>query len=153
MPQKMNETLNKLKGPAIGLIVTGALNGAIGLLTILSGLLRLSGIMGKEARIHDEAEKLGYMVGTGLGYGVGFLSLLFAPVIVLGAVKMMRGQSRGLAMTAAVLSLVPITCCSFPLGMIFGIWALVVLRSADIAAYFSGENISQFNPPQPPNWQ
>jgi hypothetical protein len=66
---------------------------------------------------------------------------------------MMKGQSRGLAMTAAVLSLLPITCCSFPLGMIFGIWALVVLMNSEVKAYFAGENISQFNSPQPPNWQ
>ena len=103
--------------------------------------------------VAQAAEQLGYYVGTGVGYGIGVLSLILAPIIIFGAIRMMKGQSRGLGVTAAVLSLLPITCCSFPLGMIFGIWALVVLRNAEVQAYFSGENVSQFNSPQPPNWQ
>ncbi|HEV7645683.1 MAG TPA: hypothetical protein VGO50_17220 [Pyrinomonadaceae bacterium] len=150
----MNDVLKRLKAPAIGLLVTAILDLAIGALTILSGLARLAGVLGKEPRIRDDAEKLGYFIGTGLGYGGGILSVILAPIIIYGAVKMMKGQSRGLSMTAAVLSIIPITCCSFPLGMIFGIWALVVLRNPEVKAYFeSGYNPSA-NPPNPPqNWQ
>jgi hypothetical protein len=145
----MNEILGRLKVPAIGLLITGVLSGALGFLTIISGLLRLAGALGKEQPIRDDAERLGYYFGTGLGYGIGVLSLLLAPVIIVGAVKMMKGQSRGLAMAAALFSLVPITCCSVPLGTIFGIWALVVLMNPDVKAYFAGE----YRPSAPQNWQ
>jgi hypothetical protein len=79
--------------------------------------------------------------------------VILAPIIIFGAIKMMKGQNRTLAMAAAVLSIVPITCCAFPLGMIFGIWALVVMMNPEVKAYFAG-GAGGFNPPQPPqNWQ
>lgn len=148
----MNDILKRLKGPGIGLIITGSLNGVIGLLTLLSGLARLAGLGGKERIIRDDAEKLGYFVGTGLGYGIGLLSMLLAPLIILGGIKLMKGKSRGLAMTAAVLAILPATSCCFVIGAVFGIWALVVLMNPEVKAYFAGGPNQQFNPP-PQNWQ
>jgi heme A synthase len=70
----MNDILKRLKMPAIGLIITGVLSGVLGILSVLSGLARLAGFIGTEPRMRDDAEKLGYYVGTGFGYGVGVLS-------------------------------------------------------------------------------
>ena len=136
------------------MIVMAALDLALGALSVISGLMRLAGVLGKEPRITDDAEKLGYFIGTGLGYTCGVLSLIFAPIIIFRAIKMMKGRSRGLAMTAAVLSALPVTCCSVPLGMIFGIWALMVLMNPEVKAYFAGDHSQSADPPQPPqNWQ
>jgi len=41
-----NDVLQKLKAPSIALIIAGSLNGVIGLMALLGGLLRLSGITG-----------------------------------------------------------------------------------------------------------
>ncbi len=158
MPENISDALKRLKAPAIGLLVTGALSMAMGAMTIVSGLLRLAGLMGKGPRIKDDAEQLGYFIGMGVSYGAGIFSMIAAPFIIFGAARMMKGQNRGLSMTAAILSILPITCCSFPLGVIFGIWALVVLMNPEVKDYFAGASNQSFSPPPPPpqppqNWQ
>lgn len=148
----MNEVSEKLKFPAIGLLVGSILNLLIGLVVLVSGLLRLTGIMGKESLPVNEAERAGFVFGTFVGYGFGFLSILFAPVIFYGALKMLKGEKYGLAKTAAILAVIPLSCC-FPLSAIFGVWALIVLSKPEVKAAFQG-GLNQTNqPPQPPqNW-
>lgn len=70
----MNNDLDRLKIPAIGLIVVGFLNGATGFLALVSGLLRLAGIIGENKIPINEAEKMGFYFGTFFGYGISFLS-------------------------------------------------------------------------------
>jgi len=125
-----------LKAPAIALIVAGALNAVIGLLTVLSGLLRLSGINGRETLPTNEAERFGFYVGTFIAYGGGVLGLLAAPVIIYGAIQMLKGNKYGLAKTAAILAIVPLTSCCFLLGIPVGIWALIVLAKPEVKAIF-----------------
>lgn len=131
-----NDVLEKLKTPAIGLIATGVLNGLFGILIIVSGLLRLTGITGKEQIPTDQAERIGYLIGTFAGYGVGILSLILAPVILYGGLKMLKGENRKLAMAAAVLAVIPLTSCCFAAGAIFGIWALAVMSKPEVKAFF-----------------
>jgi hypothetical protein len=66
---------------------------------------------------------------------LGGLTLVGAAVIFYGAIKMKDLQGYGLAMTAAILCLIPCfsICC---LGIPFGIWALIVLLNADVKAAF-----------------
>jgi hypothetical protein len=56
--------------------------------------------------------------------------------ILFGALKMMRLQSYGWAMAAAILAVIPCLspCCC--LGIPFGIWALVVLSKPEVKAAF-----------------
>lgn len=144
----MDDVLAKIKIPAIGLIITGSLNGLIGLLTLLSGLLRLVGVV-KEQTPTDEAERLGYYIGTGFGYGVGFFSLILAPVIIFGGMKMLKGEKIGLAKTAAILAILPISSCCFVIGIPFGIWALFILLKPEVKAAFENRNADNFYPPAP----
>jgi hypothetical protein len=62
--------------------------------------------------------------------------LLFCLLIILGGVRMMSLRSYGLAVTAAILALLP---CQplFLLGLIFGIWALIVLSRPSVKAAFA----------------
>ena len=144
----------KLRAPAIGLIVAGSLNAVIGLLALLGGLFRLSGIAGKETLPSDQAEKMGFMVGTIGSYIVSLLSLVLAPVIIYGAVRMMQGRKRGLAKIAAILAMVPVTSCCFLIGIPIGIWSLIVLAKPGVQAVFEGEWPEGIGyPPGPPqNW-
>lgn len=148
------EILDKLKVPGIGLIFTGVINGCLGALALISGLLRFSGIAGKEKLPIDEAERIGYLMGTFGGYGVGVLSLIVAPVIVFGGIKLIKGESRGLVIASAILSILPVTSCCFFIGIIFGVWTLVVLRNPDVKLLFQkGVSNAELYPPQPPqNW-
>jgi len=148
-----NDVTNKIKTPAIGLIVAGALNGLLGALTLLSGLLRLTGISGRETLPANDAERYGFYVGTIITYGIGLLSLLVAPIIIYGAIQMMRGRKYGLARASAILAIVPVTSCCFLISIPVGIWALIVLSKPDVKTFFQNGGASgrQFQPPPPPN--
>jgi hypothetical protein len=65
------------------------------------------------------------------------LRILASILVVVGAVKMRALQAYGLAMTAAVVSLIPACvnecCCMLP----FGVWALVVLLNGEVKQGFS----------------
>lgn len=142
----MNNVLDKLKVPSIGLLICGILSGFTGILTLVSGLIRLIGLRGIEKLPTDEAERIGYLMGTFGGYGLALISLIFAPIIVIGAIKMMKGKSRNIALASAIFSILPITSCCFFISIIFGVWALVVLLQPDVKEFFQngGEKL--------PNW-
>jgi len=125
-----------------------------GLLALLSGLFRLTGIGGKETLPSDQAEKMGFMIGTIGSYIVSLLSLALAPVIIYGAVQMMQGKKPGLAKIAAILAMIPVTSCCFLIGIPVGIWSLVVLAKPEVKAIFSGETSGDigYPPPPPQNW-
>lgn len=147
----MNEILERLKTPGLGLIITGGLNLAIGFLTVVSGLLRLTGVINEGSIPSDQAGRIGYFIGTAVPYMMAFLSLICAPIILFGATRMMNGRSGGWAKTAAILAILPVTSCCFPAGAIFGIMALVVMSKPDVKAYFAG--VTGFtNPPSPPRF-
>jgi hypothetical protein len=122
--------------PAIGLLVTGILNVCVGVLIVLSALTRLAGIT-KERVPTDEAERLGYYIATFGSYGIGLLSLLLAPIIIYGAIQMLNGKKLGLAKTAAILAIIPFTSSCCLIGVVFGIWALVVFGKPEVKDYFA----------------
>ncbi len=149
----MNDISNKVKAPAIGLIIVGVLNFTLGLLAVLSGILRLTGINGRRSVPADEAEKIGYYFGTFFGYGVAVIGLLLAPIIIYGAIQMLSGKKYKLAKASAILSIIPFISCCFVVGIPFGIWALIVLNKPEVKAFFNGEiNFQNNYPPMPPNF-
>jgi hypothetical protein len=150
----MIDNLQKLRGPAIALILAGSLNGMIGLLALLGGLMRLSGIGGQESLPVDDAERIGYLISTIVTYAMSLLSLLVAPVIIYGGVQMMKAKNYRAARIAAILVIIPFTSCCFLVGIPMGIWALVTLRNPEVKAAFNGDaSVVNDYPPQPPqNW-
>lgn len=76
--------------------------------------------------------RLIYYVQAGLG-------VLGAMAMCLGAVKMKKLESYGLAMAACIAAMCPFTSsccfCIFPLAV--GIWSLVVIINPDVKAHFS----------------
>ncbi|MEZ5428092.1 MAG: hypothetical protein R2747_17605 [Pyrinomonadaceae bacterium] len=148
----MIDVLEKVKVPAIGLMVTGVLNGVIGVFTLFSGLLRLTGLIGQERLPTNEAEKLGFIMGTAFGYGIALIGLLAAPLIFYGGFRMLKGKSYKLSKTGAILAIIPLVSCCFPVGMVFGIWALTILSRAEVRAFFNGESPWQSNFPPPPGY-
>lgn len=71
----------------------------------------------------------GFIAATILGYGVAIVTLAASPVIIFGALQMMRAGSYRMSVTAAVLSVIPFSSCCFLLGIPVGVWALVALKS------------------------
>jgi hypothetical protein len=77
------------------------------------------------------------MQGAGaMGVVFNVIAIGVAVVILLGALKMKKLESFGLAMTAAILAMIPCLspCCI--LGLPFGIWALVVLNKPEVKSAF-----------------
>ena len=76
---------------------------------------------------------------TALIYFFSFLSLFIGILALVGAVKMLKMQTYALALTAAIISVIPCfgpCCCCSMLLVPFGIWALVVLFDAKVKLHF-----------------
>lgn len=80
----------------------------------------------------NQAEEIGQNIGFVFAVSLPFLFAIPSVVAVCGAYCMLRLKSFGIAVTGVIASLVSICSCSFPLG----IWALVVLLSADVKQAF-----------------
>ena len=64
-----------------------------------------------------------------------FVALAVNLLICLGAAKMKNLQNYGLSLTAAILALLPLSCCCLYMLPV-GIWALVVLNDPYVKAVF-----------------
>jgi hypothetical protein len=134
-----NENVQKLKIPAIGLIIVGILNILCGLYFLLSAItVAYMGVSYKN--FTTDHEKFVFQIGF---YGIivlGVLSLVVAPIIILGALKMMRGASDGAAKLSPILAMIPITSFAFLLGIPFGVYALMLMRRIKSADGLKIEN-------------
>ena len=109
--------MEETKAPGIALAVVGGLAILLQLVSIALGALAL--VQGGEAVL---AQGIGQAVG-------GCLGLLFSGFIVFGGIKLMKGESYGLCMTAAIFAMIPFctgACCL--LGLPVGIWAIISMN-------------------------
>lgn len=130
-----NDLLGKLKGPSIGLLITGVVNVLYGIYSIAYAIFQFSTNRLNTTGM-DEAQRMGFYVGFWGATAIAGVSALIAPFIIYGALQMMRGRSYGLSKTASILALIPVTSCCFLLGIPFGIWALVTLGKPEIKNFF-----------------
>ncbi len=132
-PTPTGEAASKVSGPAIGLIVVASLSLA---LIVLNLIMTLSGANTFQMQNFggQSAELVKFMQGPGAIIGA-VLGFVIYGLILLGAIKMKKLESYGLAMTASVLALLPCSACCV-VGLPFGIWALVVLNKPEVKAAF-----------------
>jgi hypothetical protein len=127
------DVLAKVKPPAIAMMVYVGLWAVLVVINIVATVA-----MGEVATFpgqqppQTEQEKAAQMFGVVLGV---LLALGIGTMIIIGASKMMKLQSWGLALTAAILSAIPCNLCCF-IGTPIGIWAIVVLASQDVKYWF-----------------
>ena len=114
----------KVRQPAIGLMITGAATTLLGLMFIPA--LLFPETIGQQGPIDttDLVLSLILMVVT-LSLGI---------VTLHGSIKMFNFESYQLSVAAAIAAIVPCYCCL--LGLPVGIWALVVLRDANVKRVF-----------------
>lgn len=130
--------LGKVKGPAIAMLVNGAL---IALFSLFGTLQHLLGKKPEMPPMPPEVppwvpEFIQTMQGP-VGLAANIFSVLVGAFIILGSIKMMKLQSRGLAVATAVVSMIPcLTGCCCILGLPFGIWAMVVLNKPEVKSSF-----------------
>jgi hypothetical protein len=126
---------DQVNGPAIGLIITGALNIV---LALLRGIMILAGIgmSSFQGTGNADAEKMlaGFMGTFGIASGV--IGLLGGIFILFGGIKMRKLESYGLCMAASIVAMIPCLSVCCPLGLAIGIWSLVILSKAEVKSVF-----------------
>ncbi len=130
--------LARVKVPAIGLIVVGALGLLNALLTMVGGV--------DEAKLEEallamkmEPEQVEQFVSLAGGSNIALsvMALVVSGLIAFGGLQMLKLQGWTLAVISAIAAMIPCfsgCCCLF--GLPFGIWALVVLFNGEIKAAF-----------------
>jgi hypothetical protein len=144
---------DRVKGPAIFLLIVAVLN------LIGAGLLFLTCLIYSQAtpemlasvwNEHLNREQRAEMEAAGMtpesfrdlvvfwSAVWGGVALVAGLLTLAGSVRMMVLKSYGLAVTGAILAALPFISCSgcLLLGQAAGIWALVVLFSADVRSAF-----------------
>ena len=127
--QRLNEWV--VKAPAIAMMVVGGLNMLVMVPYLLISTIGAANA-GAAVDLDNKAEMIGYGVGVVI---VILFVVVFYGLILFGAFKMLKMESWGLALTAAILMVVPCTMCW--MGLPFGIWAIVVLSLSDVRQAFA----------------
>jgi hypothetical protein len=131
--------LQAVKVPAILLIIVASIGIALFLLGSVGNFTGLNTAFQHNQTSNIPPETLARMQRFQGPVG-GMLDLFLAAVngfVLFGAVKMMRLQSRGLAMAACIVAMIPPNCCCI-LGLPFGIWGLVVINKPEVKSHFTG---------------
>jgi hypothetical protein len=128
--------MQKVNGPAIGLMATAGVGILYQLLMIVLNVLGTGFNMASMAGQSGTPEGMTNLMSGTLGIIAGIVSILVGGVVFFGAMKMRALQSWPLAIAASVLAIIPCLspCCC--IGIPVGIWALVVLFDANVKASF-----------------
>jgi hypothetical protein len=129
---------DRVQVPAIGMMVAAALDIMMALFFAVLNIMQFT-----IGRTHiPEFGRMGasmseLVFASGIGLMISLFALILDGFIIFGALRMRQLRSYGLAVAAAILSLIP--CLGSPcivLGVPFGIWALVVLVNSDVRQAF-----------------
>lgn len=134
------EALAKVKIPATGLIIIGVLNGLFALFNIIANLFNIGGVDPEQFEgLPPEFAEVLAASGGAIGVVFGLVQLAVAGLAIYGGLQMKKLQSYGLAIAASILVMIPcITpCICCVLGLVFGIWSLVVLFNAEVKQAFN----------------
>jgi GYF domain 2 len=139
--------LQRVKAPAVALMVTSILNIILALWSLLQLMFSspdMQQINSQLAQLNNPqieqfTQKVMHLMYGPLGIANVFVELAISVLILVGAKKMKSLQSYEFSLAAATLSMVPCLtpCCGYLLGLAFGIWALVVLRKPEVKSHFS----------------
>ena len=129
-------TLTRVNGPAISMMILALICIPLALfgMTIVAFPESINTILpDMPAKMAEQMEQL---VSTGaVGITQYALSLIANITILIGAVRMRKCRSYGLALTASILCLLCNWSC-FCLGPSIGIWALIVLCKPEVKGAF-----------------
>lgn len=133
--------LEKVKLPAVGLIVVGALGAASALLGAVQGATNE-----QVDQLRQAFDQAGIDPGTtenlvsalaGGNLVISLLALAISALVLWSGLQMRQLKGRGLAIAGAILAMIPcFTGCCCVIGLPVGIWALVVLMNAEVKAAF-----------------
>ncbi|HUA64468.1 MAG TPA: DUF4339 domain-containing protein [Alphaproteobacteria bacterium] len=130
--------LDKVKIPAIGLMISAIVSIVCILIEIFArqALLRQMASWLEQMSGGAQTQSIQQMENTPVGpvaIGSYVFQIIIAILILIGAMRMIKLRSYEFSFAAAIMCVIPcitISCCASPLGLIFGIWAMVVLVKA-----------------------
>ena len=134
-PSRAAEEL--VSSPSVALIVVGVLNiltGLIGAAFNMAGLNRIPFQAGNAPPGFNP--EMFRMFSGGIGAVFNLIGVAVGVVVLLGALKMKKLESREWSMASAILAMIPCLspCCI--VGLPVGIWALVVLNKPELKGAF-----------------
>lgn len=126
----------RVQGPAIGLIVTGAIGILFGLWNLLSTMVGFGMPWAEMGDLGPGAEYVRWMTG-GVGAMFAVVSLLISGFVIWAALQMKELKKWNLAVVASILAMIPCIgpCCV--IGIPIGIWALIVLMKPEVKNAFT----------------
>jgi len=124
-----------VRGPAIGLIVTGILDGFVSVGAAAGEIVRFA-FPGRHWGYYGDFGRAEPIVGLGASLAVALALLFVAGLILFAGMQMSRLRSRELCPVASVLAMIPCTSPCCPVGIAMGLWALLVLNRPDVRAAF-----------------
>lgn len=137
---------NKLMIPAIALIILGVLSVANAIVgSLMSGAYRENlhqqlRKIEQNQNISADQKKVYKNALTAYGQYLPIfngISAVCGAVIAIGGYQMLTLSARTLCYFAAILSILPFANCCCCLGMVFGVWAIIVMNLPDVQAGFS----------------
>ncbi len=132
-----SDAKSKVTGPAIGLMVSGGVGLAVGLVNLAGNIIQiLNGAAQAQANALPGSNTAGFVIGyTVTVVMVATFIIVWSGVVIAGSFRMLQLRNWGTAKTTAILAMIPCYHC-FILGIPFGIWALVVLHDEEVRRAF-----------------
>jgi serine/threonine protein kinase len=130
LSSRLDSTVQRrVKGPAIGLLITGILNWVLIPLAVIIFIFALprAGVMGTPETTIFGASLL--------------IALVLCTFIIFAALKMMQLEQRGAAIAASVMAIM--ASPGNIIGLPIGIWALIVLNCREVREAFARNEPSQ----------
>jgi len=127
-------TLQLVRGPAIFLLVLALLDILASLLGIVMSCLPTSFLT--VPNLPQQNVELQRQLSLLFGLPTNAAGLVIALVCLFGSLRMLKLKSYGLALTSALLMLLPCGACCCCVNVGAGIWALVVLSKPEVKAAF-----------------
>ena len=128
--------LQAVKAPAIALIATSSIGVVFYLLGAALDFLHLNTLSPQQLSQMPPFFRDALLRNQGTHGGlVALLAVAINAFVLVGAIRMLRLQSRSMAMAACIVAMVPCSCCCL-LGVPFGIWGLVVLSKPEVKSAF-----------------
>jgi hypothetical protein len=139
--------LQKIKVPATGLKVAAIINLVMSVWSLIRLLFFPPNLHALDAQLQqlnnpqltDFFQKMEHVINGPLGVANSLLGMVMAGLVYAGASRMQALRGYEFAFTAAVISVLPCLspCCGYIVGLIFGIWALILLLKPEIKSQFN----------------
>jgi len=132
--------LQKIKGPAVAMIVLAIFNIVLSLWNVSKLIFfppNLDQELAKYPQFQDpQIQHMLQLFYGPIGIGSAIFTLVMGIVILFGAMQMRKLENYVFAFIAAILAILPCVSACCILGLPFGIWALVVMNKPEVKSQF-----------------